>query len=101
MAMVRIKIVFNMKEFPKTFIETDVKTEEIKEVLCAFVQGQAGEGVDESKANILDIYTIDIILELSDDSFRIVSDTGNKGLTCGIVMQTMKVLDVIDIRPLS
>lgn len=101
MAKVRVKITFDMKDFPKTFIETNVRTEEISEVLCAFVQGQIGEGVDESKAKILDIYTIDIILELADDSFHVVSDTGNKGLTCGIVAQTMKVLDVIEIRPLS
>jgi len=66
-------------------MSSDIKGEKITEILSDWIRGQFGLGVDESKPNDKEIYTIIIKLDLEDDTFTTESDTGNKSLTCGIV----------------
>jgi hypothetical protein len=54
--------------------------------LISWVQDQIGRGGDDSPRVERDVYVIKLGLILEDDSFCTESDTGNKGLTCGIVM---------------
>lgn len=75
-------------------IQTNAKPEVLAELVGTYIQDCCiGRGVDESAPNELDEYQITIGLELADDSWGIKSNTGNKGLTTGILMSVMKLLD--------
>jgi hypothetical protein len=80
---------------PKEFrIKTNAKTEVVADLVGTYIQDCCiGRGVDETPANEQDEYRIVIGLQLSDDSWGITSNTGNKGLTTGILMAVMKMLD--------
>jgi len=65
---------------------TSVKEELLDDFLADFARRQMGAGEDTSTPNKQDVYHIRITLDLSDDTFFVKSDTGNKSLTCGIVM---------------
>ena len=100
-ADVALEITFNINEPDKTVIKTNAKKEAVEEILEAWLSCQMGQGKDESKPNKKDEYKIKIQLDLSDDTFCTSSDTGNKGLTCGLVMDVFKRLDKIKISGLS
>lgn len=70
-------------------LDTNVREEYVNDLLETWIQGQAGRGKDTAKANELDIYHIRITCDLSYDTFRVRSDTGNKSLTCGIIMAVL------------
>ncbi|MEI6296710.1 MAG: hypothetical protein WCO84_03640 [bacterium] len=95
-----VRIVFNMEDPAKTVIKTNATHEGVEEFLDAFIRGQLGAGADESIANDKVEYHVDIALDLSDDSIVVKSDTGNKGLVCGIVMQVLRDLGSIKIESL-
>ena len=84
-------IKYDIKKDEFTF-HSDIKEERQVDILEAVVRMQIGAGVDNSKANDLNVYLISIDWDLSDDSFSIKSNTGNKGLTTGIIMQAFKKL---------
>jgi hypothetical protein len=100
MSTVTADITFNMDDPNKTVIKTDLTKEGLEEVLSEFVHAEIGEGKDDSKPNEYGVYSIKIRLDLSDDSFHVESDTGNKGLTLGIIMDVLKRLDAIAIEPI-
>jgi hypothetical protein len=99
--MAIVDISFDINNSDKTVIKTNIKEKEgIEEALSDFIRTQIGARKDESEPNKYDTYSIKIGLDLSDDSFRIESNTGNKGLTLGIIMATLKQLDNIALQPL-
>jgi len=98
---ITLEINFNINESDKTTIRTNAKKEAIEEIFEAWLSCQTGQGKDESEPNKKDEYKIEIQLDLSDDTFFTKSDTGNKGLTCGIVMAVFERLDEIEVLALS
>jgi hypothetical protein len=82
-----IKLLYNVKndEFK---CETDIKEDKLSEIISDFLRTQMGLGSDERKANELDTYEITLTLDLADgDTFHLKSNTGNDGLTTGIILE--------------
>ena len=100
-ADVVLKINFNLNEPDKTVIKTNARKEAISEILEAWLSCQVGQGKDSREPNRKDEYEIVIKLDLSDDTFFTNSDTGNKSLTCGLVMNVFNRLDQITVTTLS
>jgi hypothetical protein len=75
-------------------IRTNVKEECVGDVLGDWIRMQIGAGEDHSEAIDREAYSITIKLDLADDTFTTVSDTGNAGLTCGIVMAAHSRLEL-------
>ncbi len=92
-----VEIIYNMKDSGQTVIRTNAKQEAVPEILEAWVMGQVGQGVDHRNPKKKDEYKISINLDLSDDTFRTSSDTGNHGLTAGLVLDVVKNLDKVRI----
>jgi len=66
-------------------LNTNLKTKIIDDFFGEWVTDQIGRGADKNPAAIKDTYRIKIACDLADDTFYTESDTGNKGLTTGIV----------------
>lgn len=96
-----LQVTFNLDNPEKTVIKTNAKKEAVEGILEAWLSGQVGKGEDESKANEKSEYNIEIQLDLSYDTFYTKSDAGNKGLTCGIIMNVFSRLDKITILDLE
>lgn len=95
-----LEIAYDMAHPEKTTIKTNAKKEAVEEILETWLYGQIGQNKDESKPARKPIYTIKIQMDLSDDSFHTSSDTGNKGLTCGLLMDVLKRLERIKVLSL-
>ncbi len=95
MSDITLEITYPVEKPEESKIQTNARPEAIEEILSTWLTGQQGEGKDESKENQLSEYTIVIELDLSDDSFVTRSNTGNKGLTAGILMDVLKRLPEI------
>jgi hypothetical protein len=65
------------------------------------LRGQIGQGEDKSEPNKKKEYQIDIRVDLNYDRFNTLSDTGNKSLTCGMVMDIIGKLGKITILGLD
>lgn len=88
----KIKIQYNLKE--DTFkVWSQVKTEYLQEMLLEFLRSQMGLGKDESEPVKKDIYTMEITINLENDVFSIVSDTGNESLSTGLVSNLASLMD--------
>jgi len=85
-----IEINYPINEPEKYSINSNVKEKKIKDLLLEWTRGQMGRGEDSSSPNDVDVYHIRIEIDLSYDTFTCKSDTGNKGLTAGIVMDVIK-----------
>lgn len=70
-------------------LDTNVREEYVNDLLETWLQGQIGRGKDTAEANELDTYHIHITCDLSYDVLNVRSDTGNKSLTCGIIMTVL------------
>lgn len=99
--IVVIEVDFNIDDSEKTTIKTNAKRSTVKEILEAWLSCQMGQGEDESEPNMRDSYKITIRLNLNDDTFSTSSDTGNKGFTCGIIMDILGRLSQIKVSSLS
>lgn len=73
-------------------ITSDVQQGLWSEVLFEFLQFYKGP-TDTHKANDAYAYNISITFDMADDSFEIISDTGNKGLTAGLIFTIVTQLD--------
>ena len=82
-----IDIHFNIDEPSKSAIYTDIKPERLQDVLEGWVRAQMGKGADSARPNDKSEYHITIQLDLSFDTYQTQSDTGNEGLTAGIVAE--------------
>ena len=78
-----LRIRFNVLE-DRFKVESNIKKEQWGGIVENVVSSHIGEGVDNSKATERDVYLIDIDYSM-DDTFTVSSDTGNKGLTTGIL----------------
>jgi len=96
-----IVIKYDVEDPLRTCIHTNVRTKALKEVLGAWLEDQIGRGEDKSPFDRRDVYTIKIRLDLTDDTFRTTSDTGNEGLVAGIVMDVFHELDAATIKTLE
>lgn len=96
-----LQITFNLEDRNKSIIVTNARKEVIEEVLEDWLSSQAGLGKDNSEANEKSEYKIEIQVDLSSDTFYTNSDTGNKGLTCGIIMDLLDRLNDISILELE
>jgi len=85
----------------KTCIFTNAKKEALEEIISTWVQDQIGRGRDSNEPINRDLYVIKIGLGLEDDSFATESNTGNKDLTCGIVMDVLCRLSTLTVKGLS
>jgi hypothetical protein len=72
--------------------QTTAKTEAVPEILEAFLHTQIGAGEDHRPPRTKSVYRIKLMLDLTDDSFRVEHDCGNSGLMCGILMQSLALL---------
>jgi len=88
-AIMWVRIKYPVKEPEKYTIETNLKGEYIEEILSDYLRSIMGAGEDNSPAEIKDVYEINIDLDLENDSFSASSNTGNKGLRDGIVMDVL------------
>lgn len=73
--------------------DTNIKKERLKDFLLDWLMTQVGQGKDERKAHERESYKVVIGCDLSFDTFHVMSDTGNDGLTCGIVMGAVNKLE--------
>lgn len=100
---VLIEIRFPVKEGETPIIYTNARTDNdaIEDILSTWLQFQMGKGEDPSPAVERDVYKIKIGLVIEDDSFAVESDTGNKGLTAGIVLEVFQKLKDIPVKTLA
>lgn len=64
----------------------DLIDDHVPELISTFLQTQIGRGADDSEPEDREVYTIKIDIDLSDDTFTVIDDTGNKGLRDGILL---------------
>ena len=77
-------------ETPHNFtIESNIKPESHADIISMFIEDEIGKGVDNSIPNEIDVYHIKLELDLETDTFTVQSDTGNKGLRDGILIDVM------------
>lgn len=76
---------------PEAFeiVATDMSNDGIIELLETYTQSCIGAGADESEAVEREVYNILLQIDLSDDTITVQSNTGNKGLTLGILMDIL------------
>ncbi|MDD4931509.1 MAG: hypothetical protein PHG66_05200 [Candidatus Colwellbacteria bacterium] len=107
MSLVVVKIIFDINDKKRSTIRTNLGLEgqegldKLNDLFCDFIRAQMGAGADDSKPNDKNIYSIDIMLDLSTDTFSVKSDTGNKSLTCGIVRVIWNMLGSLDVGPIK
>jgi hypothetical protein len=81
-----IKLQYNVKT-DEYKCETDIKQEHLPEILSDFLRTQMGLGPDDRPAKELEIYEIILTLDLANcDAFHLTSNTGNDGLTTGLIL---------------
>jgi hypothetical protein len=90
-----IELEYNIKK-DTVECDSDLRSEMIPDTISTFLQTQIGAGVDKSKAEERKIYYIRISIDLSDDTFNVKSNTGNKGLRDGILMRAVQLLSKED-----
>lgn len=100
---VLVEIHFPMKEGETPTIYTNARTDNdaLEDILSTWVQHQIGRGEDKSEPVQRDLYKIKIGLVVEDDSFCTEADTGNKGLTAGLVMEVFRDLKKIPVKTLA
>lgn len=95
-----IEVDFDMNE-EKAVVRTNAKKESLREILGNWLYAQIGQGEDVGPPNEKDEFKIKIKLDLGTDTFTTESDTGNRGLTCGIIkMDVFEKLGEIEVLPL-
>ena len=88
-SLVELSIHYNPKtsEFE---LGGNIKEELSYEFIGDFLRTQIGAGEDNSPPNIRDSYDITIKCDLNEDVFSCSSNTGNKSLREGILMDILK-----------
>lgn len=82
-----IEVTYPLDPTEKPTIRTNVKKERVSDLITDWLRTEMGKGSDGRKPVDLDTYHISLEIDLTDDSFRIYrEDTGNSGLTTGIMM---------------
>jgi len=73
----------------KYLIETNVKEEQIDNVLSEYYRSSLEKEPDESNPNEQDKYNIRIELDLEEDVFTMKSDTGNRVLAYELIREAI------------
>lgn len=73
-------------------VRSDVREDRRAELIWEFLRSQMGAGADNSPPAERDVYHIRMDIDLSEDRFSVRSDTGNKGLRDGILMDVARRL---------
>ncbi|MDO8443564.1 MAG: hypothetical protein Q7S78_01070 [Candidatus Azambacteria bacterium] len=94
---VRLEIIYKFNDHGNDLIRTNAKKEMISEILGNWMCSQIGRGENRGKRNEIDSYQIVIELDLRDDTFYTTSNTGNAGLTAGIIIDIVERLKEIEI----
>jgi len=84
---------FNLKYFIKDDdfdIQTNIKKDQVDEIVTEFLRGQIGKGRDYSPTNEKKCYKIKIEVDLSFDIFKCKHNCGNLGLRDGILMRYLQ-----------
>ena len=68
-------------------VQTNARERALPEIISIYLETQIGRGVDNSKADQRDEYTIDLDLNLEGDVFRCNHNCGNLGLRDGILLK--------------
>ena len=90
MANLYINLECKLSDGSYTITSTNIKPREIDNILTEYIRTQRGKGRDKSKPIKRAVYHIGIEIDLSDDTFYTKSDTGNKSLTTGIIVYSIK-----------
>ena len=100
---VLVEIHWSAKEDVPPTIYTNARTDNdaLEDILSTWIQHQIGRGEDPSPRIEREVYKIKIGLIVEDDTFCTESDTGNKGLTCGIVLDVFKHLKTTAVKTLA
>jgi hypothetical protein len=69
--------------------DTNVKKEYIDELFDTWLAGQIGRGEDKREPIKRQKYHIKLEVDLTNDTFYCTSNTGNKGLTTGIILNSV------------
>ena len=96
-----VELTYDIKNPENRVIRTNAKKRAISEILEGWLSCQLGKGKDNRDPEQKPVYKIVIKLDLSDDTYYTTSDTGNKGLTLGVVMNVFVNLDEIRVEELS
>ena len=89
---VYVKIKYDAKKEKVSIGETNIKEERLEDFLLEWLHGQIGQGKDERKARKRRFYEVVVGCDLSFDAFHVQSNTRNDGLTCGIIMEAVRIL---------
>lgn len=97
-----IQITFPVKPGLKPSIKTNAKPEAVSEILTTWVRQQPTNRLsDTSAASVRDEYRVSIYVDLTEDWLVEDSNTGNRDLTAGIVLETLRDLAQVSIAPLE
>lgn len=100
-ADVIVRVSYNMKDPSRTCVRTNANSEYLAEIMSSWVLDQMFSGRDDAKPADRDVYNVTIGLVIAGDVFYTESDTGNRALTCGIVLDVLAHLDSLDVKPLT
>lgn len=70
----------------------NAKKEAVEELLADYLHSRVGAGKDETPPEKRDVYHIILGIDLSDDSWFVEHNCGNKGLREGLVMATLQFI---------
>ena len=88
MSSLYVEITFSLEHYPDYQIKTDVRDDKISDFLTGYLQEIVIGGVmiDEGGTEGRDPYTVKIELDMTTDTYTTTSNTGDDGLTTGIVL---------------
>ncbi|MCL4406245.1 MAG: hypothetical protein M1586_01025 [Patescibacteria group bacterium] len=99
MAILIARISFDCEHQDQTQVFTNAKDEALTDMLTEYLRSQMGTGEDKNPAAEKNHFSVEVSLDLSEDIFQTKTDTGNKGLTCGIIAQVIDLIDSGAIKP--
>lgn len=94
--IIYINLTYPINDSKNFKIKTNAKPELVSELIFDFIHGQIGAGKDERPAKDLEVYHIDLSVDLTDDTWRTSHDTGNLGLRDGILMNVAQRIDKME-----
>lgn len=91
MSDLKLELTYNLKD-DEFKVETNMK-DPIKHV-TEWLRTQIGAGADQTERNDKEVYSIKLEIDLSDDTYTVSHDCGNKGLRDGILMHFTKTYEM-------
>ncbi len=74
------------------WIGGNARFDRVKDLLLDYLRTKMGTGPDDRESNTLNLYQIDISIDLSYDIFKCHHNCGNKGLREGILLRLINRL---------